>query len=112
MVELVRQKRPFLYMLRYAGENRKARIHILKNLSDAEVQVLLELVANTLYGVIPTSKNDKVTLKRHKRFMLNLLASTTPLERKKFLMVKYHTKLFEFLCIIFNSLEKFVWHQG
>ncbi len=112
MVELIRKHKPFLYMLRFAGAKKQPRIDILKELTEPEVKVILELAANSLHGVIPLTRPQKKILRKIKSFILSLLSIDISLQSKKSLIIKHHLETFQLISTIFDTLRKLVWHQG
>ncbi len=112
MVASIKRHKAFLYMLRYAGFKRPARIEILKELNPGEVKVILELCANTLYGVLPLTRPQKKILRTIKSFLLALLSSDISLQHKQLLMVKHHSQTYLLVNTIFKTLQKLVWHQS
>ena len=110
MVASIKRHKAFLYMFRYAGMKRPERIEILRNLNPGEVKVVLELCANTLYGVLPLTRPQKKVLRTIKPFILALLSSEISLQHKKLLMVKHHSQTYLLVSTIFKSLQKLVWH--
>ena len=111
MVASIKRHKAFLYMLRYAGYKRPARIEILRNLNPGEVKVILELCANALHGVLPLTRPQKKILRTIKPLILALLSSDITLQHKKLLMIKHHSQTYLLVNTIFKTLLKFIWHQ-
>ena len=110
MVASVKRHKAFLYMLKYAGTKKAARIQILSDLNPGELKVILELAANTLHGVIPLSRAQKKVLRAIKPFILSLLSSDMSLQNKKNYVIKHHAQTYTFIDTIFNTLQRLVWH--
>ena len=62
---------------------------ILKVADDALVRTICECILNILKGTVPVSKPAKKKLLVHKKLLIALAEKSTPLEKKKKLLVQH-----------------------
>ena len=86
MVQRLRKNHDFLKLLvKCTPAQRKA---ILKVADDALVRTICECVLNVLKGTVPVSKPAKKKLLPHKKSLIALAEKSTPLDKKKKLLVQ------------------------
>ena len=68
---------------------------ILKVADDALVRTICECVLNVLKGTVPVSKPTKKKLLVHKKPLIALAEKSTPLEKKKKLLVQHGGNFFK-----------------
>ena len=87
MAQRLRKNHDFLKLLvKCTPAQRKA---ILKVADDALVRTICECVLNVLKGTVPVSKPAKKKLLVHKKPLIALAEKSTPLEKKKKLLVQH-----------------------
>ena len=111
MAEAIRRRKAFFYMLKFAGAKPSARIEILRNINPQELKAFMEIAVNALHGVIPLSREQKKLLRNIKPFIVYLVSDQVSLKKKKVLLVKYHKQAHQLLSVLFNTLQKLVWHR-
>ena len=87
MAQRLRKNHDFLKLLaKCTPAQRKA---ILKTADDALVRTICECVLNVLKGTVPVSKPAKKKLLPHKKSLIALAEKSTPLHKKKKLLVQH-----------------------
>ena len=87
MAQRLRRNHDFLKLLvKCTPAQRKA---ILKVADNALVRIICECVLNVLKGTVPVSKPTKKKLLVHKKPPIALAEKSTPLEKKKKLLVQH-----------------------
>ena len=95
MAQRLRKNHDFLKLLvKCTPVQRKA---ILKAADDALVRTICECVFNVLKGTVPVSKPTKKKLLAHKKSLIALAEKSTPLHKKKKLLVQHGGKFLSVL---------------
>ena len=87
MTQRLRKNHDFLkLLLKFTSAQRKA---ILKAADDALVRTICECVFNVLKETVPVSKPAKKKLLKHKKALTALAEKSTPLNKKKQILVQH-----------------------